>query len=1716
MPAHNEAGLLDQTLKELVSALRDRDLAFEVLVVENGSTDSTLADAAGVRGRRRRGRGAHSPRRRLRRGHARRDPRGAPATSSWCSTSTTTTPTSSTACSRRLTGAGRSGDRRRVEARTRAPRDTRPWPRRAITAGFATVLRVGLRAHGVRHARHEGDATRRRSSRSCGAAGTAPTSSTPSWCCAADRAGLDGRRGAGDGRGAATVAHADRPPHRAHDGRAGAPADPALARAVGPPVTAPRFAAALSEHPVASHAVGEVAGEIIEAFGGDEPDLVVLLRVAALRRRDGRPRVRARQPARAAGDARRDGGGASSAAPARWRTGPRSSVFAASLPRRRAHAGGARRRAHARRRHDHGLARARPATRRPCCSSPTRSPSRVDGFLAPPRRRPSRPPGDRRRGVGGAGPGRQPARARRRRVDDRRRGRRVRRRASPCATVVSQGCRPVGEPYVVTRGEGNRIEELAGRAGDRPGAGHRGRRERGGPRPDASGPAPRPRGRRAPGRLRPRRLPRAQRARRRSRAPARSSSATTSPSARPCSSTSATRPRPTRTCARCSPATTPRPRCSSRATGAGSRFFGEPDHDAGVVDQLLGPLPGRGRVLRRRDRARRWAELPPRLHRQPRVVLTPYGVRPDAVGWPGARRSRRRGAMATHRHRRPSIEQRGINVIRGLAMDAVQKANSGHPGTPMALAPLAHVLFDPDHELRRQPRPTGPTATASCCRTGTRRCCSTRCSTSPASASTLDDLREFRQWGSKTAGHPEYRHAAGIEVTTGPLGQGFANGVGIGLAEANLRARFGEEVVDHHTFVFCGDGDLEEGVSHEAASIAGPPRPRPARLRVRRQPHHHRRPHRARPTPTTCRSASRATAGTSCSSARSPTTSTRSKRGLREGMAETDRPSLVVLRSHIGYPSPKYTDTAKAHGSPLGADEVAAVKEILGLPPEDFYVPDDVLEYYREAGARGRAAREEWEQRRRRVRRRRSPSMAARARRVPRAARASPAGSRSSRPGRRATSSPPARRAARSSTRCSTSCPGWSCGGADLTEQHRHGARRRAASIATHEFGGRQLHFGIREHGMGAVMNGMAVSVAHARGRHLLRVQRLHARARCGSPRCRSTRSLFVWTHDSVGPRRGRPDPPADRAARGDAGDAGAAGDPSRRCQRGGAGVAGPRRRRRAHRARSSPARSSRCSARTAERAPEGVPRGAYTLVDEERRRPRPRAHRHRFRGVVVRRRARPARRPARCGWCRCRRGTSSPRSPTTTASRCCRPTCRRSRSRPAPPSAGSATPTTSVGIDHFGASAPGPVVLDRVRLHPGARRRARPRCSWRTEQPDHVQRHRPPRTTSGRAPGTTTSPVRCSPAAGWRSWSRTTASAASRRTPRSSTRPSAPARATTSSSPQLRAGRPLDRGHLLGGRARRHRAATDVLRPVYDAHGRRRRLRVGRGRARRSRTTPTAPSPRPDSLHGRVDRPNVMIKIPATLEGIPAIEETIAAGITVNVTLIFSLDRHAQVIEAYLTGLERLVASGRRPVDGRVGGVVLREPGRHRDRPAPARRPARCGARPRSPTPSSPTSCSESASPAPAGMRSRPRARGCSGRCGRRRRPRTPRTPPTLYVDELIGPDTVNTLAPASIEALQRGEGDQRAGHRHRGRRRRAAGDGRPRRRRRRLRRRHRHARARGRRLVRGAPSPTPSAPSRSAAPRSPARRSARASRERLLRRAQVVGELVEAACAR
>ncbi|HZQ86510.1 MAG TPA: transketolase, partial [Acidimicrobiales bacterium] len=375
---------------------------------------------------------------------------------------------------------------------------------------------------------------------------------------------------------------------------------------------------------------------------------------------------------------------------------------------------------------------------------------------------------------------------------------------------------------------------------------------------------------------------------------------------------------------------------------------------------------------------------------------------------------------------------------------------------------------------------------------------------------TLDDLKQFRRWGSRTPGHPEVHHTKGIEVTTGPLGQGFANGVGMGIAERYLRAHFGPERCDHHTFVICSDGDLEEGISHEAASLAG-------HLGLGRLVYVYDDNHISIDGPTELALSDDPVQrfeayGWHVDNVGEIANDVDAlEAALRRAMAVEDRPSLIVLRSHIGYPAPHTTDSAKAHGNPLGEDEVRATKEILGLPPgEAFWVPDDVLAYYRAAGGRGASARRAWEAR--------QAGLAGADAWAAALAGGGVAGWEAKLPSWTPGDKPIATRRAMSACLNASleGIPGLIAGGADLTENT--GTDLADAEMQSREHpGGRQLHFGVREHGMGGAMNGMAMhgGVLPVGGTFLVFSDYMRGSVRLAA--LSEAHVIYSWTHDSVG-----------------------------------------------------------------------------------------------------------------------------------------------------------------------------------------------------------------------------------------------------------------------------------------------------------------------------------------------------------------------------------------------------------------------------------------------------------------------------------------------------------------------------------------------------------------------------------------------------------------------
>jgi len=308
------------------------------------------------------------------------------------------------------------------------------------------------------------------------------------------------------------------------------------------------------------------------------------------------------------------------------------------------------------------------------------------------------------------------------------------------------------------------------------------------------------------------------------------------------------------------------------------------------------------------------------------------------------------------------IESLSINTIRTLSMDAVQQANSGHPGTPMALAPLAYVLWH--RVLQYNPKnPAWFNRDRFVLSIGHASMLQYAILHLTGYDLSLDDLKNFRQWGSRTPGHPEYGHTPGIETTTGPLGQGIMNSVGMAMAEAHLAAVFnrpGHEIIDHCTYVFCGDGDLMEGASHEAASLAG---------------------HLGLGKLICVFDNNHITIEGSTSLSCSDNAAQRFEghgwhvldlgdeandldaltAAFQTARAEADRPSLIIVRSHIGYGSPHRQDTSSAHGEPLGVEEIRLTKQFYGWPEEEkFLVPEEVRTHLGEAVERGQVLEASW------------------------------------------------------------------------------------------------------------------------------------------------------------------------------------------------------------------------------------------------------------------------------------------------------------------------------------------------------------------------------------------------------------------------------------------------------------------------------------------------------------------------------------------------------------------------------------------------------------------------------------------------------------------------------------------------------------------------------------------------------------------------------------
>jgi transketolase len=425
--------------------------------------------------------------------------------------------------------------------------------------------------------------------------------------------------------------------------------------------------------------------------------------------------------------------------------------------------------------------------------------------------------------------------------------------------------------------------------------------------------------------------------------------------------------------------------------------------------------------------------------------------------------------MPTPRYDDPSAtwEDQAIAVVRGLAMDAPAAAKSGHSGTAMALAPLGVALFS--RVLRHDPAdPTWPDRDRFVLSCGHASILLYSLLHLSGYDLSLDELRRFRQLGSITPGHPENHLTQGVEVTTGPLGQGFGNSVGMAIAERFLRDRVGSDLVDHRTWVFASDGDFMEGVSHEAASLAG-------HLGLSRLCVVYDDNHITIDGPTELALNDDAAArfraygwdvrelGEVADELDTLTDA------LLEAREDTGRPKLLVLRSHIGFPAPEMTDNKEAHGTPFSAEEIASTKAILGLPAgEAFFVPDHVRDAFGASLEPMRDARAQWCERRDA-----DPDRAAHLEAL--------LGGASGAPPRTATISFPfdkdlaTRRSANTLLiEASSRIEGMISGAADLTDNT--GAMLPAEAAQSKETpGGRQLHFGIREFAMATSMTGMAM-----------------------------------------------------------------------------------------------------------------------------------------------------------------------------------------------------------------------------------------------------------------------------------------------------------------------------------------------------------------------------------------------------------------------------------------------------------------------------------------------------------------------------------------------------------------------------------------------------------------------------------------------------------------
>lgn len=462
------------------------------------------------------------------------------------------------------------------------------------------------------------------------------------------------------------------------------------------------------------------------------------------------------------------------------------------------------------------------------------------------------------------------------------------------------------------------------------------------------------------------------------------------------------------------------------------------------------------------------------------------------------------------------IGQLCANAIRALSMDGVQKAKSGHPGMPMGMADVSYVLWS--SYLKHNPKdPQWPDRDRFVLSAGHGSMLIYSLLHLSGYDLPMDELKRFRQWGSKTPGHPEYGHTAGVETTTGPLGQGISNAVGMALAERYLASKFNKPnytLVDHYTYTIPGDGDLMEGVSHESCSLAG-------HLKLGKL--------------IALYDSNKITIDGSTDMSCTEDVAKRFEAygwqvlhidghnmseiaaALDKARAHTEQPSLIICRTHIGFGSPNKQDTSKAHGEPLGDDEIRLTKKALGWPEEPaFYVPDEVYTQMQQSGQEGAKQQQAWQQLMDNYRKE-FPEDAALWDKM--WAKAVPENLGELLPNFEPDASGLATRAASGQVinALAAEIPSLLGGSADLHASNNTLIKNEETVQASNNYAGRNLYYGVREHGMGSIMNGLALhgGIIPFGGTFLVFSDYMRPTIRMAA--LMGLQVVYVFTHDSIG-----------------------------------------------------------------------------------------------------------------------------------------------------------------------------------------------------------------------------------------------------------------------------------------------------------------------------------------------------------------------------------------------------------------------------------------------------------------------------------------------------------------------------------------------------------------------------------------------------------------------